>query len=88
MKTNGEAGSLNQSLSFELKTLQTADIKVYSIKGQIVKRMNTIDGKAGQNELVWDGRDTQGRIVSNGLYFIQVQTQDWSRAQKVLCWRK
>lgn len=75
-------------VSITTQTPQNVAVSVYNIKGQLVRNWEGFSAKAGLNELVWDGRDAQGRAVSAGLYFIRVQTQDWTQVQKALCWYK
>lgn len=49
---------------------ETQRISVYDLSGRLVR---TLDSKAsrGGGRLYWDGRDTQGRAVSEGVYFIR-----------------
>jgi len=55
--------------SFSLEASLSADLTIYNIKGQKVKKL--IDGKfsAGDHSTTWDGRDDNGRQVVSGLYF-------------------
>ena len=49
---------------------KTQPISVYDLSGQLVR---TLDPKASRGwvRLYWDGRDTQGKAVSGGVYFIR-----------------
>jgi len=46
---------------------QISGITIYNIKGQVITKLCT----SGKAEIVWDGRDQQGRTVANGIYLIE-----------------
>ncbi len=60
--------------------LDDFEIRIYSVSGQLIRRINADinnaidapDGGAkrkGYNEIIWDGTDTDGNLVRNGVYF-------------------
>ena len=56
---------------------ESAQIKIYNIKGQLVKEINSFPNPSlGMTEAVWDGNDEFGNRVSSGLYFYQVNVGD------------
>jgi hypothetical protein len=60
---------------------------VYDALGRFVKRLTSERGAGSQNPLsffVWDGRDEQGREVSQGVYFIRVASKEQSFIGKVV----
>ena len=61
-------------------------IKIYNIKGKLVKCISAaqINWKGGENKVIWDGRDKNGNIVSNGLYLIKIEGKDVNVIRKVL----
>ncbi len=51
--------------------LRHADVEIFNIKGQSVRRMShEIMGKV--SDINWDGLDKNGQRVSNGLYFYKI----------------
>jgi hypothetical protein len=56
-----------------------AEIGIYGITGVLVKTLLTKEGKAA-----WDATDNSGRKVSSGIYFAGVETQQKSRAIKLV----
>lgn len=72
------------TISFTLAKSGPANLKIYNAKGQLVRQLANSEYNAGQHHLVWDGRDTQGRPVSSGLYFYRLQTRDYSKSYKMV----
>ncbi|MCK4359508.1 MAG: DUF1565 domain-containing protein, partial [Candidatus Cloacimonetes bacterium] len=63
------------TISFDLATNHTnlheqARIKIYNIKGQLVKQLS-IDNY--QSSIKWDGKDEKGNPLSSGIYFYKLE---------------
>ena len=61
------------NLRFELPEGAPYEIAVYDAAGERVTGFRGI-GRAGVNEVLWDGRDHQGRSVSSGVYYYRLET--------------
>ncbi|MBK7702399.1 MAG: hypothetical protein IPI34_05620 [bacterium] len=46
-----------------------AEVRIHDVQGRLVKRLESIDGLAGENRITWQGVDEQGREVASGTYF-------------------
>jgi hypothetical protein len=57
-------------------------IGVYSTAGRLVRELAAGPVAAGSRDVVWDGRDREGRRVAAGTYLIRVQTGDGTRTVK------
>jgi hypothetical protein len=57
-------------------------VKVYSVSGSLVRRLETTGGP-GQVQIAWDGRDDRGDRVANGAYLYQVAAEGQSSGQVV-----
>jgi len=57
-------------------------IKIYNIAGELVKTLIENEPEKNQIELStpWDGRDDQGDIVSNGVYFYVIESSSGEKA--------
>jgi hypothetical protein len=56
---------------------------VYDVAGRIVDVI--FDGRAeGRTEISWDGRNSAGRKVSSGTYFVRAESGPWAVARKVI----
>ena len=48
-------------------------LKIYNILGQLVRTLMDEEKAAGNYNIVWDGKDVQGREVTSGIYFYQLK---------------
>lgn len=75
-----------QSTSFELnlKSSQSATLSVYNLRGQMVYRHEAGQLPGGVHTLTWEGRDNQGRSLSNGIYLYKLQAGGESRSGRIV----
>jgi hypothetical protein len=59
----------NTRLNWVQKDADNVTVKIYDVKGHLVKTL--LDGKAakGSNEVIWNGQDNAGKPVAEGIYF-------------------
>lgn len=48
-----------------------SQIEIYNVKGQKVRSFQ-LEDKIGKNSIIWDGKDTNDKSVSSGVYFYQL----------------
>lgn len=51
-------------------------IKVYNTAGQLVSNLFDAELTRGTHSVVWDGKDYNGRKVSNGTYMLRIELDD------------
>jgi hypothetical protein len=51
------------------------ELKIYDVRGRLIRCLLTWDGSWGYTEITWDGRTREGRPVASGIYFCVVS---WS----------
>ncbi|MCK4359204.1 MAG: choice-of-anchor J domain-containing protein [Candidatus Cloacimonetes bacterium] len=66
--------SLPRNIATDLHRL--ARIKIYNIKGQLVKELEIRNYELGIGEVVWDTKDDSGKPVANGIYFYCLKVGD------------
>ena len=59
-------------------------LKICSMTGEEVFAREQFSSWAGNHEIVWDGRDRNGRVLPSGAYVINVHTASSSAATKVI----
>lgn len=57
------------TLAFDLASPTEVSLKVYDLRGRLVKTIVAGRRVAGTHEVVWDGADDRGRRVASGVYF-------------------
>ncbi|PKN75835.1 MAG: gingipain R [Candidatus Cloacimonetes bacterium HGW-Cloacimonetes-2] len=72
------------TISFDLASAGFTSLKIYNIRGQLVRNLFSGDKAAGRHHLNWDGRDEANRSVSSGVYFYRLDTKGYSRTNKML----
>jgi hypothetical protein len=70
------------TISFNLTAehAEYAELVIYNIKGQKVKKFKIQNSKFKINKVVWNGDDESGKSVSSGIYFYQLRINGNSKA--------
>jgi hypothetical protein len=58
-------------------------IRLYDIRGRLVRTLVEDSEPGGAHEVMWDGRDRTGRTVASGVYFASVSIGEWSETRKI-----
>ena len=72
------------TLRFDLPRAGQTRLEIFDVTGRRVRML--VDGamEPGWYTPVWDGRDTLGRPVSSGVYFVRFESGDFHATQKVV----
>ena len=62
------------TIEFDVPSTQQVVIRIFNIKGQIVRTLVDGEKSAGYYSEVWDGKNDAGDPVSSGVYFCQMYT--------------
>jgi parallel beta-helix repeat protein len=71
------------AIKFSLSSPQRVTVRIYNILGQEVKLLTDGPMPAGQNTVVWDGRNAKGEYVSSGIYLCQMRTMERQKTLKM-----
>jgi len=72
------------TIPFSLREAGKVDLVIYNIMGQKVKTLVSRILSAGEHNVVWNGRDDNGRGVSAGVYIYRLKCSGFSKANKML----
>jgi hypothetical protein len=72
------------TIAYSLPNDGMIELKVFNIKGQLVKTLVKGEQLAGSYETVWNGKDNNGKNVSSGIYFYKLSTEDDTIMKKML----
>ena len=59
-------------------------IEVFNIKGQKVKTLVNEHITAGDHNIVWDGKDSNSKSVSSGIYFYKMKSGNYVSTKKMI----
>ncbi len=65
------------------RPIQTT-LKVYNVRGQLVRTLLDEEKTPGEYSVTWDGKNQQGREVSSGIYFYELRAKDQSEVKKMV----
>ena len=64
----------SRRICYSLRTGDRARLAIFRADGSLISVIELAE-RAGMNEVLWDGRDTQGRIVGAGMYMVQLRVR-------------
>jgi hypothetical protein len=76
--------NLTTTIEYYLPFGTMVNIKIYNIAGQSVRTLVSSSQKEGSYEVIWDGCDDNGQIVSSGIYFYRLEIGGSSQMRKML----
>ena len=71
------------TISFDLNVRSTLNLKIFDQLGREIITLFSGTLERGQHSYIWTGRDKNGKKVSSGIYFSQLQTEDLLRVGKI-----
>jgi hypothetical protein len=71
-------------IAYQLPQAGLVSLKVYNIKGELVRTLVDEYKEAGYHTVRWDGRNQDGNEVASGVYFYRLVTNDFSSTKKMI----
>lgn len=71
-------------INYHLSEKTDVKLSVFNIMGRIVRELVRDAQPAGSYQILWNGKDDSGILVSSGTYFLVLRTTNDLRVQKVL----
>jgi hypothetical protein len=72
------------TISFTMPTSGQARIEVFNILGKLIATPFDGHASAGENTVVWDGRDNNGEQVASGVYLYRLTAGDYNETRKMM----
>ena len=72
------------NISFSIPSEQKVTLTIYNLKGQKVKELVSGTLPAGEQSVVWEGKDENGKQAASGLYFYKLKTGKKEISKKML----
>lgn len=64
------------TIEFNLPVSANCTLKIYNLKGELVKILLAENLDEGLHTLIWDGRDENNRSASSGVYFYRISARE------------
>jgi hypothetical protein len=74
-------------IRFELPVAGSVRLAVFDVNGRLVRRLAEAALPAGTQQVQWDGRDEEGRGVTPGVYYANLEANGQRLAEKVVILR-
>ena len=72
------------TINFEIKEPVHTSLEIYNIRGQRVTTLISEATKSGKYSLIWNGRDSGGKAVSNGIYYYKMTSGKFTATRKMI----
>ncbi len=72
------------TIKFDLPNASSVKMNIYNTNGQLVKTLVNASYNAGTHEIMWDGRNDAGQMVSSGLYIYRLQAGNYVKSMKMM----
>ncbi|MBE0564535.1 MAG: T9SS type A sorting domain-containing protein [Krumholzibacteria bacterium] len=71
-------------LSFSLPVPGHARLRVFDVRGHLVRTLLDEPSRAGRHSVVWNGRDDQARPLASGVYFYRIETGTFAATERMV----
>ncbi len=71
-------------INFQIPSATKVELKVYNLKGQLVRNLVDSYLAAGSHSLIWNGRDNNEKAVSSGVYFYYLKADNTVQTRKMV----
>ncbi|HEX4374709.1 MAG TPA: FlgD immunoglobulin-like domain containing protein [Puia sp.] len=72
------------TVSFTLAEPKEVFIKVFDMTGRPVKTIAGAQLQPGDHQFLWNGKDEKGNALNTGIYFLRIETEDYSETRKII----
>ncbi len=72
------------TIAFSLKSPGKVKLSVYNLKGQLVTNLVNEQKPAGMHSITWNGRDSNNKAVSSGIYLYRLETDTYTQTRKAM----
>ncbi len=71
-------------ISFDTRKAGTASLKIYNLKGQLIRSIPTGNLAKGTHSFTWDGNDNNNKAVGIGVYFCKLEADGKTITKKII----
>ena len=74
----------NTTISYETKKEGKVSLSIYNLRGQLIRTLQDEYIPGGKHSIVWDGKDSRGRTVAEGIYLCRLKTAETTLTRRML----
>ena len=71
-------------IRYSLPSASDVTIRIYDMLGRKVETLVQGERPAGYHQVVWDGKDKDGKMVSTGIYFYELYVDDYRESKAMI----
>ncbi len=75
---------LSTNIMFSLQKMSFVELKIFNIKGQVIKILAKDTFGRGEHTILWDGTNENGEILPNGIYFYMIDRDGYQESSKMV----
>ena len=72
------------TIKYNLPTESSIQLKIFDIKGELIKTITGDKLNAGEHEIIWDGTNDKGVRQPSGVYVYQLNVNNSNSARKMI----
>ena len=72
------------TIRYELPTTLRTNVGIYNVSGRLIKTLVDEIQKPGHHTITWDSKDTRGKTVPSGIYFLQIAAERYKATKKMV----
>jgi hypothetical protein len=77
----------HHSIRYELSKNAKVNLRIYNLRGQIVRNLIDQQQAGGNHQIAWDARDNKGKALNSGMYIMQLQIDGIVTNRKLLLYK-
>ncbi|MCK4404429.1 MAG: T9SS type A sorting domain-containing protein [candidate division Zixibacteria bacterium] len=71
-------------IEYSLKKTSHVSLKIYNVRGEVVRTVVDQKQKPGIHQMIWDGKNQKGKEVASGIYLYKLTADDRSETKKMI----
>lgn len=72
------------SIRFSLREAGNVSLRIYNLRGQLVRTLINSNYQSGNHTVVWNGRDNNGNSVSSGIYMYRMESPGYNKTLRMM----
>ncbi len=74
----------NTRIEYSVPRVGYVNISIFNTRGQLVRELLNANQSAGNHDLVWQGTDQFGNVISSGVYLVRMTAGNYNNTLKML----